>query len=81
MTMMKMCSRKCPASGPMEASKGYGSIWMRAARPRQRVDGRVALKNAHDVASTAERLQARKIKNCTAFFAHAGEENRRLRGL
>jgi hypothetical protein len=39
------------------------------------------LKNAHDVASTAERLQARKIKNRTAFFAHASEENRRLRGL
>lgn len=81
MTMMKMCSRKCPACGSLGASKGYGSIGLRAARPRQRVDGRVAFKNAHDVASTAERLQARKIKNRTAFFARTGEENYRLRGL
>lgn len=73
-------SRKYPDSGPIKAHKGYGNIGLRATRPRQRVDGRVALKNAHDVASTAERLQARKIKNRTAFHARTGEENRRLRG-
>jgi hypothetical protein len=74
-------SRKCPDFGPLGASKGYGNIRLRAARPRQRVDGRVGLKNAHDVASTAERLQARKILNRTAFRARTGEEDRRLRGL
>lgn len=63
-------SRKCPDSGPLGASKGYGNIGLRAARPRQRLDGCVAFKNAHDVASTAERLQARNIRNRTAFFAH-----------
>jgi hypothetical protein len=81
MTMMKMCSRKCPASGPMEAPKvmvayGCGPL----ARGSALTDA-LLLKNAHDVASTAERLQTRKIKNGPAFRARTGEENRRLRGL